>query len=118
MTPTQPEWIDIVFLILWTWSFAILWRQSARLHNFHFGRRLWRSFSQALVHVSQALPDQRRRIFSAETFGGEEAEILDNRSLRFSETVELLVPWLAGVLLSGIYAAVMWAWIIWNINRG
>jgi len=104
----QAKWDDVVFLVLCSLSFGILWWLSGRLHNPRFGRFLWDSFFRA-----HALA-RRMWVFSAETVKAQEAEFVDERPLDFS----VFFPWLARALLSMLYLLILLAWLILSINSG
>jgi hypothetical protein len=92
----QAKWDDIVFLVLCTLSFGILWWLSARLHNPRFGRFMWDSFFRVLALA------RRMWVFSAETVKSQEVEFIDEHPRDLS----VFLPWLARVLLFGLY---LWA---------
>ena len=104
----QAKWDDVVFLVLCSLSFGILWWLSGRLHNPRFGRFLWDSFFRA-----RALA-RRMWVFSAETVKAQEAEFIDEHPVDFSA----FFPRLARALLSMLYLFVLLAWSILNTNSG
>ena len=98
----QAKCDDIVFLVLCTLSFGILWWLSARLHSPRLGRFVWDSFFRVLALA------RRMWVFSAETVKGQEAEFIDEHPRDLS----VVLAWLARVLLFGLYLWVLFAWII------
>jgi len=89
----QAKWDDIVFLVLGSLSFGILWRLSARLHDPRFGRFMWNSFFRVLALA------RRMWVFSAETVRTQEVEFVDEHPRDLS----VFLPWLARALLFVLY---------------
>jgi hypothetical protein len=104
----QARWDDIVFLVLCTLSFGVLWWLSARLHDPRLGSFLWDSFFRVLALA------RRMWVFSAETVKTQEVEFIDEHPRDFS----VFLPWLARVLLFMLYLFALLLWITSNTNSG
>jgi hypothetical protein len=102
----QAKWDDIVFLVLCTLSFGILWWLSARLHNPRFGGFMWDSFFRVLALA------RRMWVFSAETVKSQEVEFIDEHPRDLSG----FLPWLARALLFTLYLVALL--VILNTNSG
>ena len=99
----QAKLDDIVFfLVLCTSFFGVLWRLSAWLHNPRFARFMWDSFFRV-----RALA-RRMWVYSAETVKSQEVEFIDEHPRDLSG----FLPWLARVVLFGLYLCVLLAWFI------
>jgi hypothetical protein len=102
----QAKWDAIVFLVLCTLSFGILWWMSARLHDPRFGRFMWNLFFRVLALA------RRMWVFSAETVKSQEVEFIDEHPRDLS----VFLPWLARALLFMLYLFALL--IILNTNSG
>ena len=98
----QVKWDAIVFLVLCNLSFGVLWWLSARLHNPRFGRFMWNSFVRVLALA------RRMWVYSAQTVKSQEVEFIDE----YPRDLSVFLPWLARVLLFGLYLCVIFAWIV------
>jgi hypothetical protein len=95
----QAKWDAIVFLVLCTVSFGILWWLSARLHDPRFGRFMWDSFFRVIALA------RRMWVYSAETVKSQEVEFIDEHPRDLS----VFLPWLARILLFGLYLLLLFA---------
>lgn len=102
----QAKWDDVIFLVLCTLSFGILWRLSAGLHNPRFGRFMWDSFFRVLALA------RRMWVFSAETVRTQEVEFIDEHPRDLS----VFLLWIARALLFMLYLFALL--IILNTNSG
>ena len=104
----QTKWDDIVFLLISSVSFAILWWLCGRLHNPRLARFLWDLLSRASALA------RGMWVFSAETTKGWEVEFIDEHPFDFSA----LFSWLARAFLVVLYLAALLVWILQNVGSG